>query len=117
MHIYYIEPVGKGCRYLIYKDINMKKFRLLSCALLATSLFASLSFASEKINLNTASASELANALQGIGVARAELIVEYRDAKGPFVSVEELTEVSGIGPATLERNRAILTVTDEGSQE
>jgi hypothetical protein len=35
--------------------------------------------------------------------------IEYRDEKGEFTSVEELTEVSGIGEATLEKNRDLLT--------
>ncbi|MEO1080455.1 MAG: ComEA family DNA-binding protein [Pseudomonadota bacterium] len=62
------------------------------------------------ININTASASELADALSGVGGARAEAIVRYREQFGPFESIEELSEVSGIGSATIERNRDVLRI-------
>ncbi len=42
--------------------------------------------------------------LVGVGVAKAALIVEYREANGPFRSPEQLVEVSGIGLRTVERN-------------
>ncbi|MBF2753668.1 MAG: helix-hairpin-helix domain-containing protein [Gammaproteobacteria bacterium AqS3] len=57
-----------------------------------------------QVDINSASAEELAEALKGVGLKRAERIVEYREKHGGFVSVEELTEVKGIGPATLKRN-------------
>ncbi|MNN93394.1 ComE operon protein 1 [compost metagenome] len=43
--------------------------------------------------------------LNGIGKAKAEAIVAYREANGPFASVDELLEIKGIGNALLERNR------------
>lgn len=61
------------------------------------------------ININTASAAELV-ALDGIGAARAEAIIEYREAHGGFKSVDELLKVSGIGEKTLEKNRGRITV-------
>ncbi len=64
--------------------------------------------AADSININSASAEELAQ-LNGVGESRAAAIIEYRDEKGEFTSVEELTEVSGIGEATLEKNRDLLT--------
>ncbi|MCS3903969.1 competence protein ComEA [Methylohalomonas lacus] len=67
-----------------------------------------LAMAADSININTASAEELAQ-MNGVGEARAAAIIEYRDEKGKFTSVEELTEVSGIGDATLEKNRDLLT--------
>ncbi|WP_250462666.1 ComEA family DNA-binding protein [Microbulbifer litoralis] len=57
------------------------------------------------VNLNSASAGELAEKLDGVGEARAEKIVKYRDEKGPFTSAEQLLEIKGIGTATLEKNR------------
>ncbi|WP_043317851.1 ComEA family DNA-binding protein [Microbulbifer sp. HZ11] len=57
------------------------------------------------VNLNTATAEELSAALDGVGAARAELIVQYREENGSFSSVEELLEIKGIGVATLEKNR------------
>jgi len=55
--------------------------------------------------INTASADELAAALPGIGPQKAKAIVDYREAIGGFNSVDEMMEVKGIGPATLERIR------------
>ncbi|WP_295580348.1 helix-hairpin-helix domain-containing protein [uncultured Oscillibacter sp.] len=53
------------------------------------------------LDLNTATAEEL-TVLPGIGEVLAARIVAYREDHGPFGAVEELMEVSGIGPATLE---------------
>jgi competence protein ComEA len=57
------------------------------------------------INLNQADAQTLQSALNGIGKTKAEAIVAYREANGPFTSVDELLEVKGIGKALLDRNR------------
>lgn len=61
------------------------------------------------VDINTASAAELAQALDGVGRSRADAIVEHREKFGPFKSVDELRYVSGIGAATVERNRARMT--------
>jgi competence protein ComEA len=61
------------------------------------------------VNINTASATEL-ETLSGIGEVLAAEIVSYRTENGPFASVDELDEVSGIGPATLEDIRDQVTV-------
>jgi len=64
----------------------------------------------QTVNINKADAVTLAAALNGVGQARAEEIIRYREAYGPFKSVEELVDVKGIGPATLEKNRAVITL-------
>jgi competence protein ComEA len=61
------------------------------------------------VNINTASSTEL-ETLSGIGEVLAGTIVEYRDQNGPFASVDDLLDVSGIGPATLEEIRDQVTV-------
>ncbi len=61
------------------------------------------------ININSASETEL-ETLSGIGEVLAATIVEYRTENGPFASVEELMDVSGIGPATLDEIRDQVTV-------
>ena len=60
------------------------------------------------VNLNTADAETLGRELIGIGATKAQAIVAYRQAHGPFQSVDELLEVKGIGAATLEKNRSKL---------
>ena len=61
------------------------------------------------VDINTASEAELAT-LTNIGEAKAREIVAYRKANGSFASVEDLAKVKGIGAATIEKNRARLTV-------
>lgn len=58
------------------------------------------------LNINTASAAEIQDKLVGIGAKKAQAIVDYRTKNGAFISVEQLKEVSGIGEATLEKNRS-----------
>lgn len=61
------------------------------------------------VNINEATAEELAT-LPGIGPVTAASIVEYREQNGGFDSVEQLTEVDGIGPATLDKLSDKVTV-------
>ena len=61
------------------------------------------------INVNTATATELEE-LPGIGEVIAQAIVDYRTESGPFASVDQLLDVSGIGDATLENIRDLVTV-------
>jgi competence protein ComEA len=61
------------------------------------------------INVNTASATDLEE-LPGVGEVIGAAIVDYRTQNGPFTSVDQLEDVSGIGPATLENIRDLVTV-------
>ena len=63
--------------------------------------------ASAKIDLNSATASEL-ETLPGIGTVKAQSILDYRQANGPYSSVDDLLAVSGIGPATVESIRDLV---------
>jgi len=58
-----------------------------------------------QININTADAKALSDALIGVGPAKAQAIIEWRKKNGPFKTIAALTEVSGIGPALIERNK------------
>ncbi len=64
---------------------------------------------SGKININTATISELMT-LDGIGEVKAKAIVEYREQNGYFKSIDDITLVKGIGEKTLEKNRDKITV-------
>jgi competence protein ComEA len=57
------------------------------------------------VNLNSADAATLAKELDGIGPAKAQAIVEFRQKNGPFKSAEDLLKVDGIGERVLEQNR------------
>lgn len=61
-----------------------------------------------ELNINKASAEKLQK-LDGVGEVKAEAIVDYRNNKGSFESVDELTKVDGIGDVTLEDNRERVT--------
>ena len=61
------------------------------------------------INVNSADATAL-ETLNGIGESLAAAIIQYRTENGPFTSVDQLDEVSGIGPATLEKLRPYVTI-------
>jgi competence protein ComEA len=69
----------------------------------------------KKININTASAEELAQ-LKGIGPSYAAKIVAYREKNGPFKMPEDLMQVSGIGQKTVEANQEFIIV-EEPKQE
>ena len=79
---------------------------LLACALTGAR--------AEALDINAASADELAGTMVGIGPAKAEAIVSYREAHGRFKSVDDLVLVQGIGAATVERNREKLRASGDG---
>ncbi len=57
------------------------------------------------VNINTADAETIARELEGIGLARAQAIVSYREQHGHFATVEAVRNVKGVGPKILELNR------------
>jgi competence protein ComEA len=63
-----------------------------------------------QVNINTADAEILSNELSGIGQSKAEAIVSYRQQHGPYKHVEDLTNVKGIGMATIEKNKSKITL-------
>jgi len=69
------------------------------------------------VDLNTADAATLARELKGIGPARAEAIIAWREANGPFKSPEDIVLVQGIGERVLEDNRAHLTASAADESE
>lgn len=77
---------------------------------IAALLLPLLSFAAP-VDINTADATTISKSLKGVGMAKAEAIVEYRQKHGPFKNADELSLVKGIGERTVEINRADIKVT------
>ena len=72
----------------------------------------SLAFAAEPaapVDVNTASAEALAEAIDGVGLKRAQAIVEFREQHGAFASVDDLAQVRGVSAGIVERNRERIT--------
>ncbi len=63
----------------------------------------------ELVNINTATLEEL-DTLPGIGPSTAQKIIDYRNENGPFLSIEDVLNVSGIGPATYEDIKDLITI-------
>ena len=83
------------------KSINMKSL----ITLLATGLFSIWAWAVQPVNVNSANAEEIAEALKGVGMSKAAAIVSYRSENGQFKHVDELVNVKGIGIRTVDINR------------
>jgi competence protein ComEA len=62
------------------------------------------------ININTATAVELAEAIEGVGEVKAEAIIALREQLGGFINLEQLLNVKGIGDATLLRIRSVIVL-------
>ena len=73
-------------------------------AMLAGMAFSLSALAATPVNVNKADAATIAKSLDGVGMAKAQAIVKYRKAHGPFKSMSDLTKVKGIGDATLAHN-------------
>lgn len=63
------------------------------------------------VDINTADAETISNELDGVGLTKAQAIVEYRKKHGPFKSAADLSLVKGIGERTVELNKANIRVT------
>ena len=85
----------------------IKKTLLAVCLLIPTVLFA------ETVNINTADKETLMTSIKGVGETRAEAIIAYREQNGAFNSIEELTEVRGIGASIVEKNMENLSIADK----
>lgn len=60
------------------------------------------------IDVNSASADQLAESLQGVGPQKAAAIVAYRQQHGPFRTIQDLANVKGIGASLVEKNRGLI---------
>lgn len=77
-------------------------------------LFAFYSFnvIASPVNINTADAKTIGEALSGIGQKKAEAIVKYRETKGAFKTAEDLVNVDGIGVKTVEKIKNDILLSD-----
>lgn len=111
----------KGCITRIKHDTksNLKYFQITGFLLLLLSSYTSLaqiqsgnendvtalqSGLIEQVNINLADAETIAMVLDGVGLSRAEAIVDYRELNGDFKAIDDLVMVSGIGEATVRNN-------------
>jgi competence protein ComEA len=89
-------------------------FNKLAALVFALTLAApGLLLAATPVNINQADAATIAKSLDGIGQSRAQAIVDWRTAHGPFKKADELRRVKGIGKATIERNRDAILLGDD----
>lgn len=89
--------------------------RLAVLAVALTLALPGLLLAATPVNINQADAAAIAKSLDGIGLGKAQAIVAWRDAHGPFKKADDLGHVKGIGKATIERNRDAILLADEAT--
>ncbi|MEL7285471.1 MAG: helix-hairpin-helix domain-containing protein [Pseudomonadota bacterium] len=77
--------------------------------------FSATAFATP-VNINTASAEEIAASLKGVGIAKARAIVAHRNSNGPFKTKASLAEVKGIGERTVALNEKDIIVVEDTRQ-
>ena len=77
----------------------------INTTLFGLAVLASSTVMAVEVNINTADAETISQSLNGIGLKKAERIVEYRSQHGPFKDMESLTMVKGIGAKTVEKNK------------
>ncbi|EKS7427038.1 helix-hairpin-helix domain-containing protein [Enterobacter cancerogenus] len=63
-----------------------------------------------RVSINSASAEDLARAMNGVGLKKAQAIVSYREEYGPFKTLDDLKQVPGMGSSLVERNLSHLTL-------
>lgn len=83
------------------KSVTLSAALVWSCSVLAS-----------PVNINKATADEIAENLKGIGLVKAQSIVAYREAHGEFKALQELQHVKGIGMKTIEMNQADIKFQD-----
>ncbi len=87
--------------------------KLAALAFALTLAMPGLLLAATPVNINQADAATIAKSLDGIGQSRAQAIVDWRTAHGPFKKADDLRRVKGIGKATIERNRDAILLGDD----
>jgi len=73
-------------------------------------LLVSFNIFAAPVDINKASAQEMSESLKGVGLKKADAIVAYRKANGPFSSIDDLANVKGIGEKTIAKNKDNLQI-------
>ncbi len=68
------------------------------------------------VDINSADAETISAELKGVGIKKAQAIIEYREKHGPFKTPDDLSLVKGIGDRTVDLNRANIRVTTVGKK-
>ncbi|MBR5452179.1 MAG: ComEA family DNA-binding protein [Clostridia bacterium] len=102
-----ITVIGYAAKLKAYKPIEYeigetKTERIKETVSLQNALFTTTEFQLGKVNINTATVTQLQR-LEGVGEKRAGDIIAYREQNGPFKSIEEVMNVTGIGEKTFEK--------------
>lgn len=94
----------------------VRRLRPLSAALLlASTSFSALAAPPERgpVNINRADAATIAQNIRGIGLKRAQEIVAYREANGPFRDAYDLTAIKGIGERIIANNESRIRLQED----
>ncbi|MCF7971478.1 MAG: helix-hairpin-helix domain-containing protein [Methylococcaceae bacterium] len=78
-------------------------------------LFVSFNIFAAPVDINKASAQEISESLNGVGLKKAEAIVAYRTANGSFTSIDDLANVKGIGEKTIAKNKENLLLSSDAA--
>jgi competence protein ComEA len=105
-----------GTAASVAKEAAMKDHSRTIVQALIASLLPAAAWAGP-VNVNSADANTLARELDGIGPAKAQAIVEYRQKNGPFRSAEDLLKVQGIGQKVLDQNKANIRLDKAGTAQ
>ena len=87
--------------------MKMKMFKALLVAVMLLS--GGLVWAGN-VNINTADAATLAEGLNGVGIKKAQAIVDYRKKHGAFKSINDLASVKGMSDKLIEKNKDVITL-------
>jgi len=100
----YAVPIRTLCAFFWFFYRPEMKY-IIPFIILAMLCLATPAFAASQVDINSADAKTLAQSLEGVGLVKAEAIVAYRNAHGPFETLEDLGKVEGVGPRVIEENR------------
>ena len=108
-----MRSVSNSVSYSVGHSVGRVARQFGGWCVLVTALYAGAAFAApESVNVNRADAPAIAEVLKGVGLSRAEAIVEYREQNGDFQDAYELANIKGIGERTVEQNEAKIRLTD-----